>query len=617
MRINNNIMALNAHRQLGANQAQGAKSMEKLSSGLRINRAGDDAAGLAISEKMRGQIRGLKQATRNAQDGISLIQTAEGALNETHSILQRMRELANQAANDTNVEVDRNEIQKEINALTSEINRIGNTTEFNTMKLLNGERSNTREVTGMNFVGGTDTTSNAGGTGFDVKLLDGANALEAGSHELEITVDRNTRALQTENTAWSDFDATSTGASAGVVFEGHQIAASTATIATEWTLTWSDVDEAFTLTNTEAATGNDGAVTDLVYVGQEYDNHGLKFTITDQGTIANNETLVFETTTSAETIGTQQVGWTTQGGTSNPTDVVVTITDAQEAALAGGGTITAEWVAANQINVVLTDSEGNVLSDDVIDGATAYENHGIHINFNEAATEDMMGAKFEFDIAADTYTVNASLNGGSAVEIMSDYDGTSATADFSGIAGVELSADGAVTAGTFEFKVEQTVEGIEDNSLNFQIGANQAQSMNLSIGDMRAEALGLSSSVSGGDFTASRAVTDGTDATAQEFGLDVSSHTSAARAITVINEAIEKVSAERSMLGASQNRLEHTIANLGTSAENLQAAELRIRDLDMAEEIMAFTKNNILQQAATAMLAQANMAPQSVLQLLG
>ena len=141
MRINHNISALNTYRQLTNNNALSSKALEKLSSGLRINRAGDDAAGLAISEKMRGQIRGLDQASRNAQDGISLIQTAEGALNETHSILQRMRELAVQAANDTNTQIDREEIQKEINQLTSEINRIGNTTEFNTMKLLNGERS--------------------------------------------------------------------------------------------------------------------------------------------------------------------------------------------------------------------------------------------------------------------------------------------------------------------------------------------------------------------------------------------------------------------------------------------------------------------------------------------
>ena len=130
MRINNNIMALNAHRQLGMNQAASSKSMEKLSSGFRINRAGDDAAGLSISEKMRGQIRGLKQASRNAQDGISLIQTAEGALNETHAILQRMRELAVQAANDTNVEADRTAIGAELAELGKELKRIKDNTQF-------------------------------------------------------------------------------------------------------------------------------------------------------------------------------------------------------------------------------------------------------------------------------------------------------------------------------------------------------------------------------------------------------------------------------------------------------------------------------------------------------
>ena len=138
MRINHNIAALNTYRQLTTNTTNTSKSLEKLSSGLRINRAGDDAAGLAISEKMRGQIRGLDQASRNASDGISLIQTAEGALNETHSILQRMRELAVQSASDTNTDDDRAEIQKEINQLTSEITRISTDTEFNTQKLLNG-----------------------------------------------------------------------------------------------------------------------------------------------------------------------------------------------------------------------------------------------------------------------------------------------------------------------------------------------------------------------------------------------------------------------------------------------------------------------------------------------
>ncbi|HHZ12811.1 MAG TPA: flagellin, partial [Clostridiales bacterium] len=150
MRINNNLMAMNAYRQLGITNSAGAKAMEKLSSGLRINRAGDDAAGLAISEKMRGQIRGLTQASRNAQDGISLIQTAEGALNETHAILQRMRELAVQAATDTNTEVDRSEIQKEVNELIDEINRIAEQTQFNELNLLDGSFSGKKFHIGAN-----------------------------------------------------------------------------------------------------------------------------------------------------------------------------------------------------------------------------------------------------------------------------------------------------------------------------------------------------------------------------------------------------------------------------------------------------------------------------------
>ncbi|MGN8842567.1 flagellin N-terminal helical domain-containing protein, partial [Niallia sp. HCP3S3_B10] len=176
MRINHNIAALNTYRQLNTASTAQSKSMEKLSSGLRINKAGDDAAGLAISEKMRGQIRGLDMASKNSQDGISMVQTAEGALNETHDILQRMRELATQAANDTNTTDDRGEIQKEINQLTSEINRIGNTTEFNTKKLLNGG------------------TGGAGGTGGKVaaemtSTLASTNDMTSADATLDITID--------------------------------------------------------------------------------------------------------------------------------------------------------------------------------------------------------------------------------------------------------------------------------------------------------------------------------------------------------------------------------------------------------------------------------------------
>ncbi|TDL87416.1 flagellin [Vibrio vulnificus] len=388
MIINHNISALNTHRQLSSATNAQSKSMEKLASGMRINRAGDDAAGLAISEKMRGQIRGLDQASRNSQDAISLIQTAEGALNETTDILQRMRELATQAATDTNTTNDRGEIQKEINSLTSEINRIGNTTEFNTQKLLNGEK-------------------------------DGAAVAE---------------------------------------------------VKGEYTATIAD-----------------------------------------------------------PTLAVEIDGTTIAAGSANLDDLVSSIN--------GHATLGAAYTASND------------------------------------------GGKLK--LVQKTGSDNAP-------------DITGVTVDTTK-AGVTAQA------------------AAPDKSLKFQIGANENQSLTLDIGDMRAEALGISTKGTG---NAELAVTDGTNNVTTEQALNVGTHASAAEAITKINDAINTVSAERSKLGANQNRLEHTINNLGTSSENLTAAESRVRDTDMAKTMMEQTKNSILAQASQAMLAQANQQPQGVLQLL-
>jgi flagellin len=421
MRINNNIMAMNAHRQLAVNQTNSSKSMERLSSGMRINRAGDDAAGLAISEKMRGQIRGLKQAQRNAQDGISLIQTAEGALNETHAILQRMRELAAQAATDTNTLTDRKEIQKEINQLLDEIDRIGNQTEFNTQKLLNGSYSG--------------------------KVLHiGANI----GQNMEINI--------------GDMRTTSLGAG-DVTLEGTVPAVAAEATAQEITFT----------AVTAGAAGN-GII--------------IKFEAGE-----NSDTSV---TVEGTTI-TVKLGIETQGENS--------------------GKIKA--TTAEVVNAINDDEDANALV--VASGG------------NDTTT------------AAETGEDNITLSGGA--------DETLVTVTLDTISNLKVD-DTEIDSVT-----EDTLDKLSNEGVLTQDGANKA--------------------------------------------------------IANVNNAIEQVSAERSKLGAIQNRLEHTIANLGTSAENLQAAESRIRDLDMAEEIMAFTKNNILQQAATAMLAQANMAPQSVLQLLG
>ena len=572
MRINNNIMAMNAHRQLGINQTGASKSMEKLSSGLRINRAGDDAAGLAISEKMRGQIRGLKQAQRNAQDGISLIQTAEGALNETHAILQRMRELAVQAATDTNEGEDRNEIQKEINQLTSEINRIGNTTEFNKKTLLNGDFSANYEVTPAETKPAETVTV--------TKAVE--QDIFVGEEPISWTGDSEAKFdITFDGTAdngfdWGDLNTTGednklvitrVGDNFTVDFEGTDSAAKTLKI---------DAD----LVSFDPETST-----------YSYDNQGISFSFKDID------------------------GW--NDGDSVTLDLNIAATSSNS--VLGTHSSVAEKVALNETAPNEPASYAYSMSDIKVTPTGALEGvDGLEIAFAEGAT----GGTFTVTLLAGTDTVSEtvfSLAAGDTLEFKAD----GIEFDFEYTA-ASTSLDGEVE-GTFALKtdtVDVVVEGeeitpavVEDRSMSFQIGANENQAMALDISDMRAASLGITGT--GAGYTSTTDVTDGTNNKGVESALDVSTAASAANAITAIDEATALVSSERSKLGASQNRLEHTIANLGTSAENLQAAEARIRDLDMAEEIMAFTKNNILQQAATAMLAQANMAPQSVLQLLG
>lgn len=450
MIINHNMMAMNSHRQLGVNNAAGAKSIEKLSSGYRINRAGDDAAGLAISEKMRGQIRGLNQASRNSQDAISLVQTAEGALNESQAILQRMRELAVQSANDTNVNADRSAIQNEVDQLSTELDRIANTTEFNTRKLLNGGAS----VSGTYATGAAGAVEVVGGTG-------------------DTTVG-----------AVIQFDAVTVATAATATRTGAFGAGVSATL-----------DTASLVVNGTEFTFADGVTDDDVI--ETINNAGLGVT----ASISGNDLVL----------------------TSN--------------AVGSGASFTSDAGAAGTF-VNSKGSDATITPDSATPGFTQYSAQG-----NIITIED-----------------------GSAKGLQIKVNAADATAD-------------------------QTVTVNANGVLTMQIGANEGQEIGIGINDMRASALGVES-------------------------IDISSQNAASTAITTINDAITKVSDERAKLGAVQNRLEHTIKNLDTSSENLQASESRIRDVDMAKEMMEFTKNNILQQAAQAMLAQANQQPQGVLQLL-
>ncbi|OCS86802.1 flagellin [Caryophanon latum] len=556
MRIQHNISALNTHRNLAFNNTQTSKALEKLSSGYKINRAGDDAAGLAISEKMRGQIRGLDMASKNAQDGISLIQTAEGALNETHAILQRMRELAVQAGNDTNTTDDRSQIQKEIDQLTSEINRIGNTTEFNTKKLVNGELS--------------DAYSTSASTVEKVQVAKAGQEIQVGTEPITWKNSAGT-AITTEG---AKFNVSFSGKTAeGIEWSSAKLTAATFSIT-------KTTNGGFTL-NAKVSTATD--ITNIVSAALSHDVATDTYSFNGNGI-----SLSFK--------GSEATDWAAKGKVEIalkdvPTASLGAVTTEQtkQAALSNGGELSNIKVAAEgsnleglaQINVKY--SAGNVVIDLQNSAGASLGN----FNYKDVAT----GGKVEFNQEGISFTFTAP---------------TTAPTTSSNKTYILEPETKSVTKAPADAK---------DQSVKFQIGANENQAMTVSIGDMRASALGIVGSGTG--FNSTATVTNGTDSTAVENSLDLSSHETAAKAITTLDAAINKVSTQRAALGAVQNRLEHTINNLGASSENLTAAESRIRDTDMAKEMMNFTKNNILTQAAQSMLAQANQQPQGVLQLLG
>ena len=438
MVVQHNMSAMNANRNLGISTSNLSKSTEKLSSGYRINRAGDDAAGLAISEKMRGQIRGLNQASANSEDGISLIQTAEGALQESQNIIQRMRELAVQAASDTNTDDDREQIQQEITQLTQEVDRIANTSEFNTKKLLDGscEGSKTYAI----------GKASAEGTF--------ANGV------VSVGIEEKTSKVSALATAIDDvirIEFTKDGTAATGLGEGYNVASL-----------------------------NGAQIT--------YDGKG-KITIASAAFAKAASAL--KTAVSADTTATASI--------------VFSITNSQ-----------------------------NIKAGDVI----------------------------TINLQKSTLT---------------------------------------------------KAQNLGEEALRLQIGANGGQEVQVGIASMKAKDLGITQTSVTRSLTnsADNAATSVANTTNIGAALDVTSQASASLAINAYDNALQKVSGERAKLGAMQNRLEHTINNLDTSSENLQSAESRIRDVDMAEEMTTYSKYNILQQAGQSMLAQANQSTQGVLSLLG
>lgn len=442
MKIQHNIAALNAYRSYGKNTDAVSKNLEKLSSGYRINRAADDAAGLAISEKMRAQITGLGQAQRNAQDGISLVQTAEGALTEVHSVLNRMVELADQSANGTyQDEIDRIQLQKEITALKSEIDRIADSTNFNGIPLLDGTIGNGGGVSGGGHQGG-----GAAGGGTVVHMSD-------------------------------VYDTTRLNFSMGGVHGGK------GTISGNLILT---ADNAVADNTIELDIDNNGSV--VIYLGCDTQN-------------CTYNTKLVET----------EVRKQAADMLKNPA-----ATNAQKAVAEALQKFTI------QENVTLT-------ADTVATGTTT-------------------AMPFKVQGGGDT--------GGTGEDVGIGEGGAGV--------GVELH--------------------IGDTSDDFN-------TLIVELADMHTNALGID-------------------------GISIETQANAKTAVDIIKNAINKVSDVRGTLGATQNRLEHTINNLSVTTENMAAAESRIRDVDIAKEMMTYIKNNILVQSSQAILAQANQTPQGVLQLL-
>ena len=495
MRIQNNIMAMNAYRNYSNNTSALSKNLEKLSSGYKINRAGDDAAGLAISEKMRAQITGLEGAQSNAKDGISLVQTAEGALTEVHDMLNRMYSLAEQSANGTyENETDRAQLQKEVTQLKDEINRIADSSNFNGIQLLDGSMTAAEGATSVTGLDGAAVTA-AGGAAFTQDLTFTGTVTDGSTVSMEVKyLDKDGKAQ-----------------TATVTFAGKETAADMASAAA--TALQSVFGDGYTVS------ASSGKVTIKANDVGANETQVFGFTVKDSAgsTVA--------TSVGAATAGKDNV-YGLAFGSKNVTDKLTFSVDGQTYEVVTRGQKAQDGNKA----IYLDKSTGTLNDDDVASIAQQLKDYG----------------------------VDASI------------DGTTKTT-------INIAASGSETKGGLTLQIGDTSDSF-----------NQ---LNVSIKDCHTDSLGIAD-------------------------LDIGTQEGAKAALETIENAINYVSDVRGTLGATQNRLDHTINNLSVMQENIQDAESTIRDTDVAEEMMSYTKNNILIQSAQAMLAQANQVPQGVLQLL-
>ena len=566
MKINNNIQALNAYRNLTMNQFNTSRNLEKLSSGLRINRASDDAAGLAISEKMRSQIRGLKQAERNAMDGISLMQTAEGALAEVHAILQRMRELAVQGANDTNTKYDREQVQKEIEQLKLEIDSISEKTEFNTRKLLNGSSAVLSSI------------SNAADNGAKLienpKVTDPRLATDTYHIQIEniseiVKINQVGAGLSDKNDISFSKDATSPfypQAFGEYTINARTFLANTVDGTTQYSATIQVIGpNGLPLEERSVDVFTDGGIISIG--GLDINTASIK----EAGTIK----------VSLEQQATYSIF---KGDSINPANKIA----AEKTMITNGG-------------VIKHGGMEFVFDNTTISTQGVFE---IGINLDNLSPGD------EIEINDETYTYptdfsslaelkNAIMNNNELNHLVVNIEnnkivltekiGSEGTTSINSTNATSI----LVAATTTGVNTDNSSSkfSITNNALAFQIGPNTNQNVMIDVPRLDIVTLGVEE-------------------------IDVTSQKGANQAIFTLDNAINILSDVRAKLGATQNRMEHTINNLQVTHENLTASESRIRDADMALEMTEFTRNNILNQSATAMLAQANQLPQGVLQLL-
>ncbi len=546
MRIQHNIMAMSAYRNYTNNVSAMKKNLEKLSSGYKINRAGDDAAGLAISEKMRAQITGLETAQKNAKDGISLVQTAEGALTEVHDMLNRMVELATQSANGTYDDTtDRFQLQKEMDQLRSEINRIADSANFNGIKLLDGSLGSGTVSGNMNV-----TVIN------DAENQTSTQTAAKGVYTLDL----------------SELKAANSGSATGTIdvkIGGVHVA--TISVGPNTSST------AITL-----GTAGSAATTSSVKIA------GVTFTVAKTGTTGLTLTMAATPTeafkgdmTVSFTAGSTAVTFDDKGGT-----IQLEITTAPNA---GSNRVLANGYFALSSSIV----EGSTINIDGTEKTFTFD--GSKTGSNYINLSDMKPGKLDMAVVAQR-TVNAFGTGTTNFYVTgNNKDGniylSEKVANVSnGKATWDLTADGSWD-GVVKYAAGSV--GGSTSGLTLQIGdtAESYNQLNVTINDCHTSSLGIGS-------------------------IKISDQASAQSAVDAIKQAINYVSDVRGTLGATQNRLDHTINNLSVMTENIQDAESTIRDVDVAEEMMAYTKNNILIQSAQAMLAQANQVPQGVLQLL-